>query len=153
MESHGPVALRAAYLITRNAADAEDVMQESLIKAHRKLGSFEGRSSFRTWLLRIVTNQALNHVRAASRRSTAESRLVPAWEGTASSDAVLEAVLALGDDDRAVIACRFYLDLSQEETAETLGLPIGTVKSRQSAAIARLRAHLAETLEEANDDR
>ena len=152
MEAHGPVGLRAAYLITRNAADAEDVLQEALIKAFRALPEFEARSSFRTWLLRIVTNEALNCVRARTRRGRAELRAVPREE-TASHDAVLESVLSLGDQERAVIACRFFLDLSQEETAEALEIPVGTVKSRQSAAISRLRALLAESLTEAVDDR
>ena len=142
MEAHGPAGLRAAYVITGNLTDAEDVLQDSLIRAHRKLAGFEGRSSFKTWLLRIVTNLALNHVRARGRRERAELRVVP--PEPSSDTEMLEAVGALPDADRAVIACRYFLDLTQEETATVLELPVGTVKSRQSAALERLRALMRE---------
>jgi RNA polymerase sigma-70 factor (ECF subfamily) len=148
MEAHGPAGLRAAYVITGNLTDAEDVLQDSLIRAHRKLAGFEGRSSFKTWLLRIVTNQALNHVRARGRRQRAELRAVrpePKQEGD-----ILDSLASLPDADRAVLACRYFLDLTQEESAEVLGLPVGTVKSRQAAALARLRALMRE---EVLDDR
>jgi len=148
MEAHGPAGLRAAYVITGNLADAQDVLQEALIRAHGKLAGFEERSSFKTWLLRIVTNQALNQVRARGRRQRAELR-VPPPDPQPDTD-ILEAVALLPEADRAVIACRYFLDLTQQETADVLGVPAGTVKSRQSTALNRLRTILRE---EVLDDR
>ncbi|MBM3679416.1 MAG: siderophore-interacting protein, partial [Actinobacteria bacterium] len=65
---HQELAFRAAYLITRNAADAEEATQEALVKAHRALGRFRRGAPFRPWLLTIVANEARNRARSANRR-------------------------------------------------------------------------------------
>ena len=68
VERYQEVAFRAAWLITRDAQDAEDVAQEAFVKAYRQLHTFRQGEPFRPWLLRIVQNQALNTVRSRSRR-------------------------------------------------------------------------------------
>ncbi len=144
-------AVRTAHLFAPDG-DAEDAVQEALVKAHRALDRFRDGSPFRPWLLRIVANEARNRRRSAGRRATlalraAEDRrpgdAAPSPESAVldreERDWLLAAVNGLGEDDREVIAARYFLDLSEAETAEMLGLPRGTVKSRLSRALARLR--------------
>jgi RNA polymerase sigma factor (sigma-70 family) len=150
-------AVRTAYLIAPDG-DAEDAVQEAFVKAYRALGRFRAGSPFRPWLLRIVANEARNRRRSAGRRAglalrAAEDRR-PGDAAPSPESAVLgreqrawliAALNALSDGDREIIASRHILDLSEAETAEVLGLPRGTVKSRLSRALARLRTQLAAT--------
>jgi RNA polymerase sigma factor (sigma-70 family) len=152
VETHQTIAFRTAYLITANSADAEDAAQDGFVKAYRALGRFRVGEPWRPWLLRIVANEAKNRRRSAGRRANLALR---AAEESRSGDAVpspetallageqrsglLEAVNRLREDDRLVIACRYFLDLSERETAETLGWRLGTVKSRLARALGRLR--------------
>jgi RNA polymerase sigma-70 factor (ECF subfamily) len=145
------VAVRTAYLVCPEA-DAEDAVQESFVKAFAALPRFRDGAPLRPWLLRIVTNEARNRRRSAGRRQGLALRAaareprdvaVPGPEAAviaAEASAELMAALnTLRDDDREILGARFLLDLSEAETAETLGLPRGTVKSRTSRALARLR--------------
>src|SRR6202171_4482742 len=157
VQRYQQVAFRTAYLVTRSAADAEDAAQEGFIKAHRALGTFRTGAEPRPWLLQIVANEARNRVRSAGRRHQLELRLAegyrpggaapsPEAAAVASEDSarLLGFVNALSDEDRLVITSRYLLELSGEETAAALGIPEGTVKSRLSRALARLRATLGE---------
>jgi RNA polymerase sigma-70 factor (ECF subfamily) len=148
-------AVRTAHLFAPDG-DAEDAVQEALVKAHRALDRFRDGSPFRPWLLRIVANEARNRRRSAGRRATLALRAAedrrPGDAAPSPESAVLDreerawllaAVNGLDEDDREVIAARYFLDLSEAETAEMLGLPRGTVKSRLSRALARLRSHVA----------
>jgi RNA polymerase sigma-70 factor (ECF subfamily) len=140
--------------------DAEDVVQEAFVKAYRRLGLFRGDSPFRPWLLAIVANETRNlHrlrrrrvglvLRAAARADPSDAGPdLPAEAAVASErrGALLAAVRALGARDRDVLICRYFLDLSEAETAQTLGWPRGTVKSRTSRALARLRDRLGPAL-------
>ena len=162
MRDHQEIAFRVAYLITRSAPDAEDVTQEAFIKAWRALGRFRPDAPFRPWLLTIVANEARNRVRSNRRRREVPG---PAVEGTderwptvqavdpapSPEDRILAAdqrrqLLAaldrLSDQDRVVIGARYLLELSEAETADVLGVARGTVKSRLSRAMSRLRACL-----------
>lgn len=144
-----PLARRTARLA--GAGDeADDVVQEAFTKALRGLGGFRADGSFRPWLLRIVVNETRNLHRGAVRRVRREDFVqngVALLERSSEDEALalitreglLAAVRDLPERDRAVIVCRYFLDLSEAETAEVLGLPRGTVKSRHSRAIARLR--------------
>ena len=155
------VAIRTAYLACRDAAEAEDAVQEALIKAHRALGRFRPGAPFRPWLLQIVANEARNRRRSAGRRATLALRLAEGPSGDAAPspearlvaaerrEALLAAIGVLREDDQQVIACRYFLDLSEEETARTLGWRRGTVKSRLSRALARLRETLGEEVRDA----
>jgi RNA polymerase sigma factor (sigma-70 family) len=151
-----------AFLITRSAPDAEDVTQEAFIKAWRALGRFRADAPFRPWLLRIVANEARNRVRSNRRRrevpdpsmETGDRRQghvepvdpTPSPEDrTLAADqrrVLLAALDRLRDDDRLVIGARYLLDLSEAETADALGIARGTVKSRLSRSMSRLRAAL-----------
>jgi RNA polymerase sigma factor (sigma-70 family) len=154
VERYRHVAFRTAYLVTRSSADAEDAAQEAFVKAYYALGRFREDAPFRPWLLRIVTNEARNRHRSARRREglavrLAEARLgdaAPSPEAAALEDetrrVLLAAVERLPERDRLVIAYRYFLQLSESETAHALGVRSGTVKSRLSRALARLRAQV-----------
>ena len=152
VQRYQQVAFRTAYVITGSAADAEDAAQDGFVKAYRALASFRPGAEPRPWLLRIVANEARNRVRSAGRRYHLELRLAdvsrpggaapsPEAAAVAADDRrrLLRLVNALSDEDRLVIASRYFLELSGEETAAALGIPEGTVKSRLSRALARLR--------------
>ena len=157
---HQQVAFRTALAITGDAAEAEDAAQEGFVKAYRALGGFRPGAPFRPWLLAIVANEARNRRKAAGRRAglalrVAGERWVPADpspEATAvAGERRTELLAALGrmrEDDRRVIACRYFLDLSEEETASVLDCARGTVKSRLSRALKRLRGLMMEEKDE-----
>jgi RNA polymerase sigma-70 factor (ECF subfamily) len=155
------VAVRTAHVISPDG-DAEDAAQEAFIKAHRALARFRTGAPFRPWLLQIVANEARNRRRSATRRAglvlrAAEDRplddAAPSPESAVLAherqETLLAAVNGLRDEDREVIGARYFLDLSEAETAETLGIPRGTVKSRLSRALERLRVVVATAGEEA----
>jgi RNA polymerase sigma-70 factor (ECF subfamily) len=157
VRDHEEIAFRTAYLITRNAADAEDATQLALTKAWRALPRFRRGAPLRPWLLAIVANEARNRRRAEGRREGLALRAAhelpsgdaaPSPEGRAlAADRrarLLAALERLGDDDRLVLSCRYLLDLGEAETAEVLSLRRGTVKSRTSRALDRLRELVAE---------
>jgi RNA polymerase sigma factor (sigma-70 family) len=151
------IAFRAAYLLTGSAADAEDAVQVGFVKAWSALPRFRRGAEFRPWLLRIVANEAHNRRRSSQRREAlalraaaadASGGAVPSPEATAleheGRQELLEAVSRLDERDRDVLACRYFLGLSERETAEVLGLRHGTVKSRTARALERLRAEVPE---------
>jgi RNA polymerase sigma factor (sigma-70 family) len=127
-------------VITGSAADAEDATQDALVKAWRALGRFRTGEPFRPWLRQIVANEARNRRRSARRRVRLSLR---AASDTLTADvdrvALLDAVNELPADAQAVIACRYLLGLSEQETALALDVAPGTVKSRTSRALDRLR--------------
>jgi RNA polymerase sigma factor (sigma-70 family) len=152
---HQSIAFRTAWVITGNAADAEEAAQDAFVKAHAALGRFRAGAPFRPWLLAIVSNEARNRVKSAGRRErlalrVAEERrpggAVPSPEAalldSEQREELLAALAGLSDTDREMIACRYFLELSEEETAAALGCPRGTVKSRTSRALERLRARM-----------
>ena len=152
VRAHQGIAFRTAFLIARDPSDAEEAAQDGFVKAYRALGRFRRGAPFRPWLLQIVANEARNRRRSAGRRANLALRLadqarpgdaVPSPEAELlSSDRraeLLAAVEALREEERLVVSCRFFLGLSEDETAQTLGLKLGTVKSRTSRALAQLR--------------
>lgn len=172
VERYQQIAFRTAYLVVRDADLAEDVAQEGFIRAYRQLERFRTGEPFRPWLLRIVTNLALNEVRARSRRHGLFDRILPTREMATPGPGreveqkeqqreLLEAIGQLGRDDQAVLYLRHFLDLPEREIAETIGKRPGTVKSRLSRARRRLRTVVessypslipADLLEEVSDD-
>ena len=153
---HTASAYRTAVLLGAGS-DAEDVIQEAFVKAYRKLSRYRGDSSFRSWLLAIVANETRNLHRSRDRRLglvLRAARVSPASE-VAEDDAVgsvlagerraalVRALRLLPTRDREVIVCRYFLDLSEDETVTMLGWPRGTVKSRTSRALVKLRGLLA----------
>jgi RNA polymerase sigma-70 factor (ECF subfamily) len=152
VRAHQGIAFRTAYVIAGNASDAEEAAQDAFVKAYRALGRFRRGSPFRPWLLRIVANEARNRRRSAGRRAALSLRAAadessgdaaPSPEGVLLADEerdrLLAAVNELREEERLVIACRFFLELSEEETAATLDVRLGTVKSRTSRALEHLR--------------
>ncbi len=135
---HQAIAFRTAWVITRSAADAEEAAQDGFVKAHAALPRFRDGSPFRPWLLAIVANEARNRVRGAGRHQRIAQRVVE------ERDQLLAAIERLPAPAREAIACRYLLDLSEEETAAALDCPRGTVKSRLSRALERLRLELGE---------
>jgi len=151
VERYEDVAFRAAYLIVRDAGAAEDVVQEAFIRAYRQLRSFRQEDRFRPWLLRIVTNLALNEVRARRRRGGLTERIAqtlgrepappPDAQVAAEDDATMlqRAIAELAPDDRVVLHLRYFLDLPEREIAAAIGKPAGTVKSRLHRVLRKLR--------------
>jgi RNA polymerase sigma factor (sigma-70 family) len=150
--SYQSLAFRTAFVIAGDAADAEEAAQDAFVKAHRALGRFRSGEPFRPWLLTIVANEARNRRRARNRRATLALRAaapeVPGEDPEAAALAserrnrLLTAVERLRDDDREVLACRYFLELSEDETAAALGIARGTVKSRAHRALGRLQEEL-----------
>ena len=150
--AHQGIAFRTAYVIAGNAADAEEAAQDGFVKAWRALGRFRDGAPFRPWLLQIVANEARNRRRSAGRRAHLALRAAteePSGDAAPSPEAsllsaetretLLAAVNELPDDQRTVIALRFFVGLSEQEVADALKLPTGTVKSRSARALERLR--------------
>jgi RNA polymerase sigma-70 factor (ECF subfamily) len=160
VEQHQDIAVRVAALMC-GAADAPDVTQEAFVKAWRALDRFRAGAPFRPWLLAIVANEARNARRAAGRRVALATRSNEAPVVAASTEELVlsaqdrERLLAALDQlatiDRDVISCRYLADLSERETAAVLGCRPGTVKSRLSRALERLRVLLDATPEPATE--
>lgn len=148
---HATIAKRMAVLW--GAADeADDVVQEALVRAYTALPRFRPGEEFRPWLLAIVRNVTYNSRRARGRRAAREVLAAEAWPVSDVADEALDAVrrdrlLAdvrqLPAELREVVVCRYLLELSEKETATALGLRAGTVKSRLHRALARLREEVA----------
>jgi RNA polymerase sigma factor (sigma-70 family) len=157
VEQHQATAFRVAWLITGSSADAEEAAQDAFLKAYRALGRFRDGASFRPWLLRIVANEARNRRAASGRRERLTLRALEEQrhdEPVASPEAelleadareeLIAALRRLGERDRLAIACRYFLELSEAEMAAALDCRRGTVKSRLSRALDRLRVELEE---------
>jgi RNA polymerase sigma-70 factor (ECF subfamily) len=163
---------RMAKQITQNDEDAEDVLQETFLKAYSHLDDFQGNSKFYTWLVRIAVNEALMKLR--KRRSdktvpldepidTGEdvvAREVAVWEDNPEqrysreemADILEEAVQSLKPAYRTVFVLRDIEEMSIEETAEALGLSISAVKSRLLRARLQLREKLTRQFKRKGDD-
>jgi RNA polymerase sigma factor (sigma-70 family) len=149
------LAVRTAYVIVGDLDEANDAAQDGFVKAFYALAGFRAGAPFRPWLLRIVANEAINRRRAAQRRVELRLRVGAADPPGAAltgpeeaavagerSARLLLAVNQLSIEDRLVIAYRYWFDLGEAEMAEALGVARGTVKSRLSRALGRLRAVL-----------
>jgi RNA polymerase sigma factor (sigma-70 family) len=157
VERYQEPVFRVAYLVTRSRADAQEAAQDAFVKAYGALARFRAGAPLRPWLMRIAVNEARNRVRSATRRDALVARAAAARPPEGSDQSPEAALLAaerrrellaalerLREEDRLVIACRFFLDLSEREAAEVLGLRRGTLKSRLSRALGRLRLELGE---------
>jgi RNA polymerase sigma-70 factor (ECF subfamily) len=145
LERHGRYLFGVAHALTGNAADAEDLVQETLVGALG--GTFRGESSVRTWLVRILTNQAgMLRRRPFKRAAHVGLDETPSPAAPATGNAGVEAKLdlstmlsALSVEHRQVIVLRELEGLSYEEIAEALHVPRGTVESRLHRAREDLR--------------
>ncbi len=161
---HEHMVFNLALRLTGDPEEARDVSQDVFLQVYRMLPRFEGRSSLKTWVYRIVVNQCHNRQRWWKRRKKDRSRpiedLTPADEARLSESstetqnpyeeirrreqgrAVQVALLALSFEHRAILLLREVEGLSVEQVAESLALPQGTVKSRLSRAREALRRQL-----------
>ncbi|CAL9444693.1 ECF RNA polymerase sigma factor SigW [Streptomyces sp. enrichment culture] len=153
VRAHTGIALRAAAALGAGA-DAEDVVQQAFVKAYCSLGGFRDGMPFRPWLLSIVANETRNTVRAAARRHRLADReaaltevdlVIPdsADPAVATLETERRAVLAaalgkLSEEHRLVVTYRYLLEMDEQETAQALGWPRGTVKSRLNRALRKL---------------
>lgn len=164
--------LRVARNITNNDEDAEDVLQESFLKAFTHLDGFQGNSKFYTWLVRIAMNEALMKLRKRrtgkvvsldEELSTGEDtvvREVAVWDGTPedrySQEEMREildrTIASLPEGFRTVFVLRDVEELSTEETADLMGLSIPAVKSRLLRARLQLREKLTRLFKKTGGD-
>ncbi len=163
---------RVARHITKNDEDAEDVLQDTFLKAYSRLNQFEGNSKFYTWLVRIAVNEALMRMRRGKNRVTVSldqelqtqdgslKRDLPAdtedpeesLGRTELREGLTEAIDSLSETYRPVFVLRDVDGLSTEETAEMLDLSISAVKSRLLRARLQLRQKLRRFLKKDGSD-
>ena len=157
MREYGDDVLRMACLYVKDIHIAEDMFQETFLKAGENLDTFEGRSSAKTWLLSIAMNTCRDYLKSAYHR-----RVVPMFdyvgeqadggsdferiERAEEARTVKDAVLALPEAFREVVLCVYFREMSMEETASELGISVGTVKSRLSRAKEKLKIVLERRL-------
>jgi len=147
---HQKVVFRLAYLILGDADEAEDVAQDCFIRAYKKLDQFDAERPFRPWLLQICKNLARNKQRSLSRYWHAvyrffqvhpDAHVVAApMDEAADAQLLWQAVQQLRPADQEIIYLRYFLGLSEVETAVSLDIAPGTVKSRTHRALKRLRS-------------
>ena len=153
VERHSRALFRLAYRMTGNQQDAEDVVQESFLRAYRQLGRFDQRASFGTWLYRIAANCALDLIRARKRRADLEPEeqpQIPAGDPgpdrLALSGEVRERVArALGTlsaVERTAFVMRHYEGLGIEEISQVLGVQANAAKHSVFRAVQKLRRAL-----------
>ncbi len=135
--TYQPTVYRAAYMILREPYAAEDVAQETFIRAYRAAHRLRPGDEIRGWLYRIAVNTALNQLRSRRRESAALQRIGTGGDVTpdptderVTRSAVADAIDRLPDRLRVTVILRYYLDLSERDIARTLGIRPGTVKSR-----------------------
>ena len=155
VQHYQQLAFRVAYQVTGDAADAEDAAQEAFVNAYYALGRFRPGAPFKPWLCRIVANEARNRRTSAQRRTVLAQRALVAQSSGDSAQSpeaaaeagefratIVAALRRLRGEDRLILAYRLFFDLSEAEMAEALDCPRGTVKSRLSRALGRLRGVL-----------
>lgn len=152
-ERHGPRLRSVLLRLGLNADEAEEALQETLIRIWRGSARFQDRSSVSTWAYRIALNQGIDLRRRAARRRwlwpepvDGDHEPEESWERRVEAAAVRDAVVRLPPRLRLVVVLREYEDLSYQAIGETLRIPIGTVMSRLHAARKLLRKELAPLL-------
>lgn len=147
--AHQEAVFRLSYLLLGDSDDAEDVAQETFLRAWKHLKRFDVARPLRPWLLSIASNLASNRRRsagrylAALRRAFREEPTAPGLEEKSSqhleSTELWKAVQELNLPDQQIIYLRYFLDLPVAETAQALQIAEGTVKSRSNRALGKLR--------------
>ena len=172
VEKYERKIFRLARNITQNDEDAEDVLQETFMKAYSNLDSFQGQSKFYTWIVRIAVNEALMKLRKRKSDRTVSldepheteedtvTREIAVWEDDPEKrysqdelrDILTRAIESLKPAFRTVFVLRDIEELSTEETAEALGISIPAVKSRLLRARLQLRERLTRVFRRKGDD-
>ena len=172
VEKYERKIFRLARNITQNDEDAEDVLQETFMKAYSNLDSFQGQSKFYTWIVRIAVNEALMKLRKRKSDRTVSldepheteedtvTREIAVWEDDPEKrysqdelrDILTRAIESLKPAFRTVFVLRDIEEMSTEETAEALGISIPAVKSRLLRARLQLRERLTRVFRRKGDD-
>jgi RNA polymerase sigma-70 factor (ECF subfamily) len=153
MNEYQQPVFRLAYLFTGDPDEAEDITQEAFIRAFHSIDSFDPSRSFRPWILSITANLVRNRQRSIKRYLAGLQRLIrlepqadrnspQTVEQSEEAEALWHTVRQMSLDDQHMIYLRYFLELSEVETAGALGIPHGTVKSRLHRALKRLRIRL-----------
>ena len=147
MEAYGGSLLRMCFLLLQDGDQARDAVQETFLKAYQKWESFRGESEELTWLTRIAINTCKDMRRTAwfkwvDRKVNLDDFPEQGYLQRFRDNTLLQAVTALPDKYRTVVLLYYYQDMTQEQIAQTLGIPVSTVKSRLKRAKDRLREHL-----------
>ncbi|MCB8945682.1 MAG: RNA polymerase sigma factor [Ardenticatenaceae bacterium] len=159
VRQHQEAAFRLAYLIVGDAAEAEEAAQDAFVRAYLSLDQFDTERPFRPWLLAIVANLARNRRRSWGRYWGMIQRWWQAKEATPENipqdeaDLLWQAVQKLRPAAQEIIYLRYFLELSEAETADTLQIRPGTVKSRLHRALQQLRAIIETDFAELAEDR
>jgi RNA polymerase sigma-70 factor, ECF subfamily len=160
VEEHSPMVFRLAFRMTGNVSDAEDVVQETFLKAHRSLGGFDQRARFGTWVYRIAVNAAIDLIRRRGRVTVARPSGEddpPVVETLASKDPqpdrvamsgqiqrdVAAALTQLSERERAAFVLRHLEGMPIERIAEVLKIGPNSVKQTVFRAVQKLRRELA----------
>ncbi|MEM7141035.1 MAG: sigma-70 family RNA polymerase sigma factor [Actinomycetota bacterium] len=151
-----PRVLGALLLYTGEPLLAEELTQEAFVRVCRDWSKVSRLDRPGAWAHKVAINLARSRFRRRGSRRRAEARLragavAPEQPATADAIAVRDAVAQLDDDDRAVVVLRFFADLPVADTADALGIPSGTVKTRTRRAVASLR-DVGFTIDEPDDD-
>jgi RNA polymerase sigma-70 factor (ECF subfamily) len=149
---HQQALMRVSLRMTKDLSQAEDVVQEAFVKAFEKLHSFEGRSSFKSWLFQIAINTAKNKLRSGGNRETVSlddvQLISPSHPEISLFRGTLERALR-GEVDRlpyrqrAAVSLRIFEDLSFQEVAEVMACPYDTAKANYRHGLMALRHRLA----------
>ena len=154
VERHSRAVYRVAHRMTGNAPDAEDVVQETFLKAYRQLGRFESRANFSTWLHRIAVNTCLNRLALKTPRTEpinemqhVDTRSESASERLLRDERAVKvraALARLPKKQRAALILRTYQDLSHQEVAAVLGTSVGAAKANVFHALQNLKKLLGD---------
>jgi RNA polymerase sigma-70 factor (ECF subfamily) len=151
---HQTHALRTAYLVTRDLAVAEDIVQSAFLRAYERIHQLDPRRGFRAWFLTSVLHDAIKAARRAGRHEPLRTELSndrwidnqpgpdALWEHCETADEVWAALGRLSPEQRAAVVARYFLDMTEAEMSAALACPTSTVKWRLHAARARLRLYL-----------
>lgn len=153
MREYGNDVLRTAYLYVKDLSSAEDIFQEVFLKVNQYLHTFEEQSSVKTWIIRITINLCKDYIKSAYQRKVVpmmefkEDTLISEdiygdIEKEETKQTVTDAVLQLPEHYKEVVLCVYYQEMSIHETAKSLHIPEGTVKSRLARAKEKLRINL-----------
>jgi len=155
VERHSRVLFRSAYRITGNSADADDVVQETFMRAYRQLANFESRAALTTWLHRIAVNCALDLIDSRKRRdsrvedvedlSTIASRDASPDRillGSEMQKAVAVALDGMSGNERTAFVLRHFEGMPLEEIGQVLGTRLNATKNTVFRAVQKVRQHL-----------
>jgi RNA polymerase sigma-70 factor (sigma-E family) len=146
--AHAPEATRLAYLLTGDRVLAQDLTQDAFVKVLGRFQDLRNRDAFWWYLRRTIVNLSRSHFRRRKvERAYLERQRGPevmAGPDVGERERMRRALLMLRPEQRAAIVLRYYEDMSEAETAEILGRPLGTVKSMVSRGIDKLREELSE---------